>query len=563
MAELLHNLLVAPRAIVHGFSLASGVAAPGQDPVAHFTAEQAVGFHSVLALARELSDDSGAAPRADFVLLTSGAVGVVGTDLRHPEHATLAALGPSLAQENPRLRCRHIDADAVPADDAAALADLATQILAATAGPHEGPVAVRGGEVWLRRYEPFPVEEPAEELRPIRDGETVLVTGGLGDVGLVLSRHLASRSGCRLVLTARSPLPPREQWQSYLDAVPEGGERTARHIRNVQELEARGATVLAMSADVADEAQMRVVVDAAIERFGGIDVAVHAAGVQDGRYFNFAHLMERAACELHLAAKVHGLHVLQAVLGDQCPDRRITLSSLAAVLGGIALAPYAAANAGLDAYTRVARMSGAGRWITVDWDTWKIDPDRMEGHGPGVTDFAMVPAEALDVFERALSAADQVGHLVISTGSLGARFAQWVTGDIHDAGDEGDDGERHPRPDLNTPFVAPREGTEAKLAEIWSRVLRIAPIGAVDNFFELGGHSLIAIDLTARIRKSLGAAIPITGLLERPTIRQLADLIDGNEPAVEPAAEATEATEATVEPDGPAAEQEGEEHASA
>jgi hypothetical protein len=40
---------------------------------------------------------------------------------------------------------------------------------------------------------------------------------------------------------------------------------------------------------------------------------------------------------------------------------------------------------------------------------------------------------------------------------------------------------------------------------------------------------LIAIDLTGRIRKALGAAIPVTGLLEYPTVRQLAALIDSAE----------------------------------
>ncbi|MFD0635235.1 phosphopantetheine-binding protein [Catenulispora yoronensis] len=65
------------------------------------------------------------------------------------------------------------------------------------------------------------------------------------------------------------------------------------------------------------------------------------------------------------------------------------------------------------------------------------------------------------------------------------------------------------------------------MAGIWSKVLGIEPIGSADNFFELGGHSLIAINLTARIRKALGAAIPITGLLESPTVGQLAALIDG------------------------------------
>jgi acyl transferase domain-containing protein/acyl carrier protein len=527
LALLLGALRVEPRAVVHGFSLAGREPEPGGDPMAHFDAEQSGGFHSALALARALVDDTGSAPRMDVVLLTSGAVDVVGSDLRHPEHATLAALGPSLAQENPRLRCRHLDVDPVPAGSPRALAEATAQLLSAAVNPHEGPAAVRGGEVWLRRYEPFPIAEPADGQGPIGPGDTVLITGGLGDVGLMLSRHLAGRYGCRLVLTARTALPPREQWADLLAGAADGG-RTARHIRNVLDLEARGATVLAMSADVADEAQMRAVVDAAVARFGGIDVVVHAAGAQDRRLFDFAHLLDREACALHFAAKVRGLHVLQAVLGEHARDRRITISSLSAVLGGISLGPYAAANAGLDAYARSARTAGAGRWVTVDWDTWGTDPAPAAGNDGGAAGFAMAPAEAVDVFERALSAADRVGHLVISTGSLGARFAQWVTGDIHDAG--ADDGrERHPRPELNTPFVAPREGTEAKLAEIWSRVLAIESIGALDNFSELGGHSLLAIDLTARIRTSLGISIPVIGLLERPTVRQLADLVDSHE----------------------------------
>lgn len=520
MAELMYSLVAAPRAIVHGFSLATPEQGPDDDPVAHFAEGQKHGFHSVLALARELIDNTGSAPRAELVLLTPQAVNVAGADLRHPEHATLAALAPSLAQENPRLRCRAIDVDA----DAGA-----ESVLAAAVCPYEGPVAVRAGETWVRHYEQYPIDPLEPDRRPFRDGDTVLITGGLGDVGLVLARHLASTYGCRLVLTARSALPPREEWDAFLAETPPGGHRTARHIRNIRDLEERGATVLALSADVADEDAMRAVVEQAVARFGGIDVVVHGAGVQDGAYFNFAHLMDRRQCEAHLAAKVTGFHVLQKVLDGHCPDRRITLSSIAAVLGGMTLAPYAAANAALDAYVRVARAEGRGRWVTVDWDTWNIDPDRVEGHSGAVIDFAMAPAEGVDVFERALSAADRTGHLVISTGSLDGRIAQWVTGDIHDTGDDLDEGERHPRPDLNNPYVEPREGTEATLAEIWSRVLAIEPIGALDNFFELGGHSLLAIELTTRIRKTLNASVPVTGLLECPTVRQLAELLDSRD----------------------------------
>ena len=533
-AALLQSLPVSPRAILHGFSLASPEADPDADPGTHFDTEQDRGFYSVLALASQLVDDTGAAPRAELVLLTAGAAGVVGSDLRHPEHAGISALGVSLAQENPRLRCRTIDVDPVPDTHAGALDQLAGQVLAASVDRHDGPVAVRSGETWQRRYQPHPVAEPGEQDSPIQPGDTVLITGGLGDVGLLLARHLAGSYGCKLVLTARSPLPDRAQWPQLLAKPPADAERTVRHIRNILELEERGAQVLAMSADVADFTQMQAVVDAAVARFGRIDAVVHGAGVQDSRFFNFAHLLDRASCEAHFAAKVKGFHVLQRALGDQARDRRITMSSLAAVLGGMALSAYAAANAALDGYARQARRSDAGQWITVDWDTWNISADRLEGHGPGVTDYAMSPTEAIDIFERTLAAGAEVGHLVISTGSLANRLEQWVTGDLHESEEEDDTDtrQRHPRPELSTPFVPPAEGAEATLAEIWSRVLGIEPIGAVDNFFELGGHSLIAIDLTARIRKAFGASVPVTGLLECPTVRQLAELLSssGDEP---------------------------------
>ncbi|ACU75824.1 Beta-ketoacyl synthase [Catenulispora acidiphila DSM 44928] len=535
-AELFESMLVAPRTIVHGFSLGGVVfdadadAYADPDPVISFSAAQERGYHSALALARYLVDDTGEATPLDLVLLTSGATTVAGADLRHPEHATLAAIAATLSQENPRLRAREIDIDAVAAggrkSSVTAERFRAEAVLAAATAEYEGPVAERAGQTWLRRYlrHPLPRTDAA-----FKNGDRVLITGGLGDVGLTLSRHLATGYGCRLILCTRSTLPPRSAWQDFLADVPAGQERTARHVQNILALEASGAEVIAMTADVADPVAMQAVVDAAVARFGGIDVAVHGAGVQDSRFFAFAHLTEREQSEAHLDAKIRGFLVLDQVLAGHCPERRITLSSLSAVLGGLTLGAYAASNAGLDAYARAARAAGSGRWVTVDWDTWNIDAERLDGHGPTVTDFTMAPAEGVDVFERALAASDRVGHVVISTGPLNARLAQWVTGGGADGGDGQDDDvrERYARPDLPTPFEEPRPGTEAALAEIWSAALGVEPVGALDDFFALGGHSLVAIKVTTRIRKTLNASVPATALLEAPTVRGLAALIDG------------------------------------
>jgi phthiocerol/phenolphthiocerol synthesis type-I polyketide synthase E len=198
----------------------------------------------------------------------------------------------------------------------------------------------------------------------------------------------------------------------------------------------------------------------------------------------------------------------------------ITLSSLSAVLGGLALGPYSAANAALDAYAVTARAAG-GRWITVDWDTWGRDDPATAG------EFDMTAAQAVEVFDRAVAAIDRVDHVVISTGSLTARFRQWVVERGLGAGFDGeDDGARDPRPEMSTPYIAPREGTEAELAEIWSRVLRLDQVGIDDDFFQLGGNSVLAIELVARIRRRLKVPVPTSAVMGFPTVRGLAGQID-------------------------------------
>ncbi|MEE1707283.1 phosphopantetheine-binding protein, partial [Pseudomonas aeruginosa] len=63
-------------------------------------------------------------------------------------------------------------------------------------------------------------------------------------------------------------------------------------------------------------------------------------------------------------------------------------------------------------------------------------------------------------------------------------------------------------------FVAPHEGLERSLAEIWAEVLKVERVGRDDNFFELGGHSLLVTQVLSRIRRRLGLELPLAALLE-------------------------------------------------
>ncbi|HYL56307.1 MAG TPA: amino acid adenylation domain-containing protein [Gemmatimonadales bacterium] len=73
----------------------------------------------------------------------------------------------------------------------------------------------------------------------------------------------------------------------------------------------------------------------------------------------------------------------------------------------------------------------------------------------------------------------------------------------------------------------PLTETEARLARIWTELLKVEHVGVEDDFFDLGGESLVAIRAVSRIREVFGVDVPLRDLFERPTLAGLAEAIDG------------------------------------
>ncbi len=73
-------------------------------------------------------------------------------------------------------------------------------------------------------------------------------------------------------------------------------------------------------------------------------------------------------------------------------------------------------------------------------------------------------------------------------------------------------------------WVAPRDGMEAMLAEIFAEVLEGA-VGVHDDFFARGGHSLLAARAAARIGRALAVELPVSALFAARTVAKLAALL--------------------------------------
>ena len=78
------------------------------------------------------------------------------------------------------------------------------------------------------------------------------------------------------------------------------------------------------------------------------------------------------------------------------------------------------------------------------------------------------------------------------------------------------------RPRLENDYQPPGSPMEVAIAQIWSDLLGLEPIGIHDTFRDLGGDSISAADIALRLGQQFGIDITPQELLDRPTIAELA-----------------------------------------
>jgi hypothetical protein len=74
--------------------------------------------------------------------------------------------------------------------------------------------------------------------------------------------------------------------------------------------------------------------------------------------------------------------------------------------------------------------------------------------------------------------------------------------------------------------VLPRTDVEKALGKIWCTLLKLPRVGIHDSFFKIGGHSLLAIRMVSRVRDAFQIEFQMSSLFERPTIAQLAPVVE-------------------------------------
>jgi len=181
---------------------------------------------------------------------------------------------------------------------------------------------------------------PPAWTRPLA-GKIALVTGAARGIGAATAERLAAE-GAHVVCLDR---PADDTLVS----------RVAQSL---------GGTVLL--ADMADPNAPREIAETLQERFGGVDIVVHNAGVtRDKTLARMSPEQWDVALEVNLAGVVR---VTEALLAGPLRDhgRILLLSSVAGIAGNMGQTNYAASKAGLIGYVRALGPTLASRHVTVN-----------------------------------------------------------------------------------------------------------------------------------------------------------------------------------------------------
>ncbi|TCB90083.1 SDR family NAD(P)-dependent oxidoreductase [Micromonospora zingiberis] len=451
------------------------------------------------ALHRHLAAPSG--PPA--VLLTRGATGP--GPVTDPAAAALHGLARTAITEQPgRLVIVDLDGD-----------EPAPELLTGLAATGEPEIALRAGIPYVPRVERVTTSPgPGPRL----GAGTVLVTG-LGTLGTLVAKHLATRHGVRnlLVLSRSGPdTPPARQL--------------------IADLAAAGATARVVACDVADRDALRDALTAAPP----ISAVFHTAGtIDDGligdldpdRLARVLRPKADAAAHLHELTHHHDLAAF------------VLFSSLAATIGGAGQGNYAAANAFLDGLAAHRRATGLPA-TSIAWGLWAgrsgitgdlTDADRSRiaraGYQP------IDPATGLAMLDTALRQPDPVLIGVpIDLDALRARpdtvpavlrtlLPPTTRREPADARQSAD----------NLADLAGLTGDERRDAlttlvrTVTADVLgRTGPdsLPADRTFTDLGIDSLLAVELRNRLAQRTDLALPATTVFDHPTPQALADYLD-------------------------------------
>ena len=459
-----------------------------------------------------------------------------GAQAVNPEDPPLAAvqsllwgLGRALAVEQPQQWGGLVDLEPVQSQsDPAAQANA---LLRAIQGLDDGDdhLAFRQGQYYSAQLTQQPLSTPVSP-HPWCSDASYLITGGLGDLGLLVAQWMVDQGARHIVLVGRTPLPPRADWAT---GAVDGS--TAQRIKAIEALEQR-AQVYVACADVADEDQLAAAI-AKLEVQGcpPIRGVFHLAVVPHP--LQPLQQLDAATLAQVLRPKVYGSWCLHRQFAETPLDFFVLFSSWAGLLGevGQQIGGYSMANTFLDALAHHRQALGHPA-LSINWGDWAEIGMRSryvrQGYQLLPDSWTLKPTQGLQALDYLLpNASAQMAVLPVPWSDYFQLFPRATVRPflqaIAQVSGEQVKGQAQGSFLEGLDCISMADRLEKLTSHVQSQVasiMGISPPASLElerGLFEMGMDSLMALELKSALESSLGTSIPAVVAFEHPSVAAL------------------------------------------
>lgn len=388
-------------------------------------------------------------------------------------------------------------------------------------------IVLRGMTRWIRTYVRTPIHAQAKSPFAVQESKVILITGGLGQLGLDIADYFSQFPQIKLALLTRTPMPHPADWATQC-AQYEPDHPTRLNLERLQRIRERGCLVQIYVGDVSNKDNMNNVITHIESDLGPINGVIHAAGETVNGI-----IAMKTADSLYESyqAKVYGSYHLCELFADKPLDFMILCSSMNAIIGGLGQLDNTAANTFVDYLAEYYAAQTGQPILSINWGAINMDRPLKVNVVPQFADLStehkrnrMNDAEVNEVYNRLLT--HQFGpRLVISTIDMDDVLLNWNrVASIHDLAKDLDLEVK------NTCILSdedqPQTPVEQWIAKQWAHLLGINAVGRQHNFFTLGGHSLSAVQFMTKLLEHYGVKAHVMNLYELPELATFSAYID-------------------------------------
>jgi amino acid adenylation domain-containing protein len=310
---------------------------------------QELGVFSLFRLLKALHRRLMGGSALSLKVITCGVHCILPDTKTYPFGASMNGMSITLAKEYPSLKvsCFDIDPDALDEDYPQKQREFLIKSILDEPAHHRGQeIVLRAKQRYVRAIYPLVLPRPTQDH--LRTNGVYVILGGMGGIGLTLSRYLAEKYQARLILIGRSKLDNKKKDQ-------------------IADIESRGGTVFYGQADAQDLDGMKQVIAQAKAHFGSIHGVFHSALVLEDKSLT---TMDEAAFRVALEPKVKGSVVLHRVVAEEDLDFIMFFSSIQTFMGNPGQSNYGAACAFKDAYAHHLNFTKTCPVYIINWGYW-------------------------------------------------------------------------------------------------------------------------------------------------------------------------------------------------